>query len=121
MSSLKPSNHWLSYSLVSVLVLMFVFLTFGEWGLLHYWRLSDDSTRLEGRTRALQHENERLREKVYRLANDDQYLEKVAREELGLAKEGEVVYRFSRSLSETGGDITALSESRRSSARNAHR
>ena len=119
MFALKPSRHWLSYSLVTLLVLISVFLIFGEWGLLHYWRLSDEATRLERRTRALQSENEHLRENVYRLGNDDQYLEKVAREELGLAREGEVVYRFPRP-SNTGDGITAFSESRRSSARNAH-
>lgn len=76
---------------------------------------------LEERTRALQQENELLREKIYRLGNDDRYLEKVAREELGLAREGEIVYRFPSSKSpDKGVSITPLSESRQSSERNAH-
>lgn len=121
MSALKLPRYWLSYGLVSLLILMFVFLTFGEWGLLHYWRLSDEGTRLEERTRALQRENEHLREQVYRLGNDDQYLEKLAREELGLAREGEIVYRFPRPRSSKARDgVTSFSESRRSSAQNAH-
>jgi len=121
MSPLQPLRHWLSYTLVTVLVLLFVFLTFGEWGLLHYWQLSDERTRLERRIRALQRDNEHLREKIYRLANDDRYLEKIAREELGLAREGEVVYRFPQPRSPKPGDtVTSFSESRRSSARSAH-
>lgn len=35
-----------------------------------------------------------LREKQQRLLNDPRFVEKIAREELGLAKPGEVVYKF---------------------------
>ena len=42
----------------------------------------------------MQRENERLRERILRLQNDNFYLEKVAREELNLVRPGEIVYRF---------------------------
>jgi len=38
--------------------------------------------------------NDRLREEIDRLRNDPAYIEKIAREKLGLAKKGEIIYRF---------------------------
>ena len=71
---------------------MLSFLVFGEWGLLHYRRLAEERRLLEERSQALQRENELLREKIYRITKDDRYLEKVAREDLGLAREGEMIF-----------------------------
>ncbi len=73
---------------------MLFFLVFGEWGLLHYWRLSEERLLLEERSQALQRENERMREKIRRIGNDDRYLETIARETFGLAKEGEIIFLF---------------------------
>ena len=90
----KLSRHVINYGLMSVLVLMLFFLVFGEWGLLHYRRLSEERRLLEERSQALQRENELLREKIYRIGKDDRYLEKIAREELGLVRKGEIIYLF---------------------------
>ena len=103
MASPKLSQRALNYGLVLVLALMLSFLVFGEWGLVHYWRLSEERRSLEERSQALQRDNELLREKIYRLRKDDRYLEKVAREQLGLAKDGEIIYLFpSNGVKETG-------------------
>lgn len=118
MAPLSAPRRWLSYTLSGLLILMLVFLVFGEWGLIHYWRLYGERVRLEERTRALQAENEILREKVFRLGHDDRYLEKVVREELGLAREGEIVYRFPNLPSHAE---ASSSESHPSSERNERR
>ena len=94
MAPLKLPQRAINYGLVLVLILMLSFLVFGEWGLVHYWRLSEERRSLEERSQALQRDNELLREKIYRLRKDDRYLEKVAREELGLARDGEIIYLF---------------------------
>ncbi len=44
----------------------------------------------------LQQENDQLREEARLLQTDIKYLEKVLREELGMVKPGEVVYKFVR-------------------------
>ncbi len=54
---------------------------------------------LDEKTFRLQKENETLRERIYRLRHDDLYLEKIAREDLGLARPGEIIYRFASSES----------------------
>jgi len=50
-----------------------------------------------GRTAfTLLEQNARLREELARLKKDDLYLEQLARQQLGLVKPGDVVYRFRR-------------------------
>jgi cell division protein FtsB len=66
----------------------------GERGALHLWRLRGEKNRLDEQNFRMQKENEVLRERVYRLRNDNAFLEKLAREELNLVRPGEVVYRF---------------------------
>jgi cell division protein FtsB len=73
-----------------------VVTVFGERGIVHIWRLTEDKRKLDEANFLLQQENEALRTKIHRLRHDDLYLEKVAREELGLARPGEIVYRFAR-------------------------
>ena len=90
----KLSQHVINYGLMAALALMLFFLVFGEWGLLHYHRLSEERRSLEERSQALQRENELLREKIYRISKDDRYLEKIAREDLGLARKGEIIFLF---------------------------
>jgi cell division protein FtsB len=40
------------------------------------------------------HENEQLRDRIHRLRTDDRTLERLAREQLGFTRPGEVIYRF---------------------------
>lgn len=53
--------------------------------------------RLDEQNYRLQNENEALRERISRIRHDDFYLEKLAREELNMARPGEVIYRFAGS------------------------
>jgi cell division protein FtsB len=54
---------------------------------------------LDDKNFQLQRSNAMLRERIHRLRHDDRHLEKLAREELGLVREGEIVYRFASSES----------------------
>jgi cell division protein FtsB/cell division protein DivIC len=42
----------------------------------------------------LEEENQKLKEEVKRLQSDKRYIEEIARKELGMVKEGEIIYRF---------------------------
>lgn len=78
---------------------------------------------MEEKNYLLQKENEKLRERIHRLRHDDLYLEKTAREELGLVRPGEIVYRFASAAPKKGrarSPSEPASGSRRSSARKAH-
>ncbi len=65
-----------------------------------WWRweqLKNKATDLEEEITQLELENQRLLTELDRLENDPIYLERVARRKLGLAREGEVVYKGSSS------------------------
>ena len=87
-------RRWLSYTLAALLGIFSLFMTFGDRGLLHLRRLSEEKRKLDERNFHLQRTNEALRERIYRLRHDNRYLEKIAREDLGLVRRGEIVYRF---------------------------
>lgn len=69
-------------------------LTFGEMGLIKYLRMKARYDSLAGEIEALRHDNARLIREVRVLRNDPDYLEKVARDKLGLARPGEIVYYY---------------------------
>ena len=57
-------------------------------------RLFAELERLHAANVALAERNERLRLQIAAIRYDDRYLEHVAREDLGLVNQGEVIYRF---------------------------
>jgi cell division protein FtsB len=94
MSPPKAPEQRIIYIVLTVLFSFFLFTAFGDRGFLHLWRLWQEKKRIDHENFLLQRENEILRDQARRLRRDDLYLEKVAREELGLARPGEIVYRF---------------------------
>jgi cell division protein FtsB len=69
-------------------------MVFGSRGLLHLRTLTDEDEEVSRRIALLLHENEQLRDRIHRLRTDDRTLERLAREQLGFTRPGEVIYRF---------------------------
>ncbi len=69
-------------------------MVFGTRGLLHLRALRREEGALTDRIAATLHENDQLRARLQRLREDDRYLERVAREQLGFVHRGEIIYRF---------------------------
>lgn len=59
-----------------------------------YEELKRNEKSLELRIEGEQEKNIRLRQEEYSLRTDPEYVEKVAREKLGLVKPGEIIYKF---------------------------
>jgi len=59
-----------------------------------YRKLLSQQRELEERIRELEKENRRLEEEKYKLEHDIEYVEKRAREKLGIVKEDEIPYRI---------------------------
>ena len=86
---------WAKIRIALISLTAVVILTYLFWpnfinlrGLIHQANiLKDEIHRLEEQNRRLEKEIESLR-------NNPFYLEKVAREELGMSREGEVIYKF---------------------------
>ena len=67
---------------------------FGSRGVLHLRTLTTEHDELGQRIALLLHENEQLRTRIHRLRTDDRTLERLAREQLGFTRPGELIYRF---------------------------
>jgi cell division protein FtsB len=67
---------------------------FGDKGVLNLLRLQKELGRIKEDNRKFEEENQKLREEVRRLQNEKRYIEEIARKELGMVKEGEIIYQF---------------------------
>ena len=101
---LQLSPRWPLYVLGSLILLLSLVTIVGERGALHLWRLGGEKSRIDEQNYRMQRDNEMLRQKVSRVRHDNHYLEKLAREELNMARRGEVVYRFSKAESRRNPD-----------------
>ncbi len=75
------------------LALLALAAIYGDRGWTHLSQLRAAQHDLEQRAFELQQRNQQLRDRLARLRSDDRYLEKLARERLGMVKKGELVYR----------------------------
>jgi cell division protein FtsB len=80
--------------LVAVTVALSLGALHGEKGLLHYLSLQQQKENLIQSNIEWREKNRKLYEHIERLRHDPGYIEKMARKELGLVKEGELVYIF---------------------------
>jgi cell division protein FtsB len=80
--------------LLLVFLLVCYFFLAGDYGLLKIWTQHRQIQRLEQETNRLRAEQLDLKQQCLKLASDSAYIEKKAREELGMAKPGERVYQF---------------------------
>ena len=77
-----------------LLLILGIFTFFGEKGIFHLLRIQKEVARIKEKNAKLEEENQKLREEVKRLQTDRRYIEEIARRELGMVKEGEIIYQF---------------------------
>lgn len=83
------------FFLLLFLFLVFGFFTFlGDKGILHLLRLQSEMARIKEINVKMEEENRKLKEEVKRLQHEKRYIEEIARKELGMVKEGEIIYQF---------------------------
>lgn len=75
-------------------ILFLVYLFFNENGLPLYLEMVQKDTELIEQTQELEQANQSLRQSISRIQNDTAELEQLARDRLGMVREGEVVYQF---------------------------
>ena len=76
------------------LLILGIFTFFGEKGIFNLLRIQKEVARIKEKNAKLEEENQKLREEVKRLQTDRRYIEEIARKELGMVKEGEIIYQF---------------------------
>ena len=67
---------------------------FGSGGLVQLWRMHAERSALGDEALRLLAKNDDLRRSILHLRHSDRSLERLARERLGLVRDGEIVYRF---------------------------
>ncbi|MBI3583922.1 MAG: septum formation initiator family protein [Nitrospinae bacterium] len=84
--------------LLLVSLSFFIFIVtaaiFRDDGVIKVYHLNKKVELLKNNISKLKKENEKLNSEVYALKNDSSYIEKIAREDLGLVKQDEVVFEF---------------------------
>lgn len=78
------------------IALMVAWLGFGERGFIHLYRIEKERQGYVDKIRKLEQENEDLIKEISRLRSDKDYIESQGRRELGLLKDGEVLYRIKK-------------------------
>jgi cell division protein FtsB len=90
-------KDFLKLSILTLVIfgLIVAWLAFGERGFIHLFRMEKERQVYLKKIQDLEKANNELLEQIHLMQNDDDYLERLARKELGLVKENEVIYRFS--------------------------
>ncbi len=82
--------------LLFIVLLIVVIALLGRQGFVKLYRLSQEKNSIVADNRLLKIENHKLAEQIEKLKKDDKYLERIAREELGMIGKNETVYQFEK-------------------------
>ncbi len=89
------SKFWkIPLIILCLLIGIVAWLGFGEQGFIHLYRTEMERQAHMDKIRRLAEENQDLLKEIDRLRTDMKYVESVARRQLNLIKENEVIYRF---------------------------
>ena len=80
--------------LVVFILMMGMLIIFGKRGLIDNYAMKERLMSLKKTNQEISIENKELMRKVTLLKNDLQYIEVVARNELGMVRKGDLVYRY---------------------------
>lgn len=74
---------------------LFVFTIFAGRGLVQIYHLKEEREKVKIATGRLQEENQKIAQQIEKMKkNKEEEVERIAREELGLVKKGEIIYKF---------------------------
>jgi cell division protein FtsB len=92
---MKKSIRRFRYLIVlcAIIFSMMYYTIFGERGLLHLRKLRTDLKSINAEIARLGERNERLRNEIRLLQGDQKYIDDIARKELGMVREGELIYK----------------------------
>jgi cell division protein FtsB len=82
--------------LIFFLLLMVLLITFGNKGVVDNYFMSKRLAELKSQNKEMTVENNGLKKKIILLRTDINYIEMIARNELGMVKKGDIVYRWAK-------------------------
>ncbi|MFH2012680.1 MAG: septum formation initiator family protein [Pseudomonadota bacterium] len=96
----KADKKYIFILLILILLVIF-FTVFRQEGILHVYRLTKEKDQIKAFNKKIEEDNRNLKAKIYSLNKDRNYIEGVARQGLGLAREDEIIYQFKSPGDET--------------------
>ena len=88
---MKPEK-FIRLAVYSVIAVVVALMFFNEISKVYF--LKNENKRIEKRIEGLEAQNSTYREEIRALKQDERYIEKILREELGMIKEKEKIFRF---------------------------
>lgn len=82
--------------LIAFLLLMSLLITFGNRGVVDNYLMSKKLASLKAQNEEITAENIDLKQKIILLRDDINYIEMIARNDLGMVKKGDIVYRWAK-------------------------
>lgn len=82
--------------LIAFLFIMTLLITFGNRGVVDNYLMGKRLSQLKSENDLLAAQNKELGEKILLLRSNPAYIESIARNELGMVKKGDVVYRLAK-------------------------
>jgi cell division protein FtsB len=73
--------------------MVLILFVFNDMGLIKYFQLKKQNQKLIEEINSVRNERKELSKKIVKLESDLEYIEKIAREEFRMAKQGEKVFR----------------------------
>lgn len=89
-----PDGGRLNLWPLALVVLILGFALFGDRGILHMLKLSGQKASLTQTLADFEAQNEVLRVEIAALRGDRRYIERIARTELGMVRDDELVFQF---------------------------
>ena len=91
----KPFRKKYLFYLAGFIAVMLFFGIFGGRSVMQIYHLNEEREKIRIANARLREENQKLAEQIERMKhNKKEEVERIAREELGLVKKGELVYKF---------------------------
>ncbi len=86
----------LRYTLATIILILAIvaWIGFGERGFIHLYRMEKERQNYLDKISELEQTNTELMNEIRRMREDRDYIETVARRELGLVKENELIIKF---------------------------
>jgi cell division protein FtsB len=75
-------------------LILALFVIFSMHGIIKVYKLKNEETKVDKQIASLKKSNEKISSKIYQLKHNKQYIAELAREELGMIKKGEIVFKF---------------------------
>ena len=90
----RPDRGLFNLWPLALVALILGFALFGDRGILHMLNLSSQKATLAQELAEIETQNEELRVEIAALRSDRRYIERIARTELGMVRDDELVFQF---------------------------